>query len=574
MKKLLPFALLLAALNAMAQVTTLKPLKINNQSLVVAANWSSISAATYEKEKAKVSSGANTVVLEFPNAYTPKAKYELWNIDDTSQKILGTLSGTKVEFSITVPAYSTTTKALRFQVAEVDATTNVLLELTINKPALQLSTPVLGSACDTCIRRDYRIKYDFNENAIYTRNFYISKPNTKLLRRRFANLPWVGKAMSFSVTNINTFKFDISVTTAGVDLYPQSSTILDKAMAPPANVAVAAEEDLDEQLKQAIVDLGVASATMQLALSNSGDCVNVCPIINGWVSTANQFFNTYYGFSAAGETLDSFLTNKVKTVFSGLSDDEKKKLTDAIAAFAKVRMAGVAPLVYLVPQVQNYDQYEFILNIKPKTGIPASSIVDNQSIDVDILGGFRVDVSTGLIVTGLYDYKYSLRGDSTTIRNGKNTQDSVINRRHQVIRDANNKYDFGLASLIHFYPRLTKSINVGLNMGAAVTLFNGPKFRYLVGGSLLIGRYNRFAINAGWAMGFVDRLSSVHASSGAIYIPKASDLKMQKVFSYEPYIGVTYNIALKSRAPTAAKGATDPPKKDDSEKSDNSKSDN
>ena len=154
-------------------------------------------------------------------------------------------------------------------------------------------------------------------------------------------------------------------------------------------------------------------------------------------------------------------------------------------------------------------------------------------VPVEVLGGFKIDFSTGLFVSNLIDHKYAITSDSILSAN-----DTL--RGYRILRNEEGKIKLGLSAMMHLYYRFSSIINVGLNFG--VGIIPDQSVSYLGGGSLIFGNENRFIISGGVMLGSVERLSSLIKEKN-LYpdIPLQNDLTVKEL-DFGWYLGISYNL--------------------------------
>lgn len=105
-------------------------------------------------------------------------------------------------------------------------------------------------------------------------------------------------------------------------------------------------------------------------------------------------------------------------------------------------------------------------------------------------------------------------------------------------------WDVSIGGLGHFYWKVSPCTRIGPSVGISISPFDG-KSRYLLGGSVLLGREKMVGINIGWAFAKVKELSSVVLmDEEGMYLPKGSTAvptidRINNSF----YFGLTYNLA-------------------------------
>lgn len=439
--------------------------------------------------------------------------------------------------------------------------------LVIADPGIKL-TPCVG-----CEALGNVVTYNFSNNVLT--NEKIKEDNSgrtvesKLLRRRWTNLPYVNQNLAFNIINVNPFKYDISISDSQrifTTEVPASLIGLFSLPANPSAVAAGEEDQPDPttakkkaNLQQAIAELEEMVKSKTIFFQSAADCYNPCEALVRITDEVNAYFTKNLGFS--GETtLEAFLLKSISTSFDTAQDKQTiASMQAAIKAYTTFRFMASGKFSYRILQLKDVDQYIFKVNITPKTGIAAGARVINQEVAVDILGGFKVDVSSGLFLTDLTDHRYSIRPDSTVIKTANGYADSIVyNKRGVLTQQRMGKEDFGVYSMMHFYPKLTKNVNLAFSLGAGVSLSDKPKLRYLSGISLLAGKVSKLILSYGVAMGFRDELSDKYkADGGAYYVPyNESKLEFKKVFKTMHFVSLGFSLPLMKKKENTASASS------------------
>lgn len=192
--------------------------------------------------------------------------------------------------------------------------------------------------------------------------------------------------------------------------------------------------------------------------------------------------------------------------------------------------AKIAPI-----QIKNYDKIHFEVR------------KDNRSIsvldyDFNIRGGWKVDFSTGILLTTLRDYSYFYQQTKTetvseTDSNGTTT--TKVKNFGYIKEDRNNPMNWGVAVLAHFYPRTGTIFNSSMSLGFLVQQSN---VRVMAGGSILLGREQRTSLSAGLAFGSVKRLSQDLNTNTEYEIKSPSSVTTRDLNQFGLFCSLTYNF--------------------------------
>lgn len=140
-----------------------------------------------------------------------------------------------------------------------------------------------------------------------------------------------------------------------------------------------------------------------------------------------------------------------------------------------------------IPLVVEGDEVNYSIQIAPRDSLhfPTSRIVDiNRTIDV--YWYWQPSFSSGLFLSYLTDENYLIRSSQTD---------------ETILEEGNSKVDFGVNALTHYAFKLSPSVGLGAHLGAGIILKENPSLQLLFGGSMIIGKDNRWALNAGVAVG-------------------------------------------------------------------------
>lgn len=383
------------------------------------------------------------------------------------------------------------------------------------------------AVCTPCAYDGRSLTFDFADKSL-TRSKRPSPSKVKILGAK------VGKPFMLIIKNINPFRDSIIISQETANYNTDVPDIFTKAF---FSTALKGENDVSQLLAD-VLELGNQVDAIINSLKNSRECDKICEVIQNAKNDAEAQFKNY-GFDPSKKDLVSFLADELQNI----NEVYKDKVAAVLAkyqSFINTRNY----FNYLVPQVQNVDEYIFTLSILPKSGEKLATNIDHQPISVKTVGGFKFDFSSGLFMTGLRDQQFTLKPDSTVIQNSYGGDSIVFNKRNQIIKlNDNKKVDFGVSALMHCYPRITPYFNVGLSLGAGVSVGPDPSIRYLGGVSFLFGKSGRLSLTYGCAAGFIDALADGYQN---LQYTSQSDAKVltKKVFRTRSFWGIGFNIPL------------------------------
>lgn len=205
----------------------------------------------------------------------------------------------------------------------------------------------------------------------------------------------------------------------------------------------------------------------------------------------------------------------------------------------------VTPIRYDIKQVPNHDELLFDIRIKPKNGIATAIYTDTLPISLPIFGGFKIDVSPGLFYSFHRQHQYTLRSDSTAVTSGSTT---TYTKFKTIVTEDQPRGNIGFSTLLHFYSRWGKDVNVALSLGPGLTLDESPQLRYLVGGSVIFGRSNRIALSGGYSFGKIKKLSGRYTDNKTVVTD--TTVETYSVLKGAGFVALSYNIPFIKRKKT------------------------
>jgi hypothetical protein len=229
----------------------------------------------------------------------------------------------------------------------------------------------------------------------------------------------------------------------------------------------------------------------------------------------------------------------VKNNFSNINSTDLMRATTALQNIKDYSLYAINTF-----QIKNMDEIR----------LSVSYIKDNVAVSVDpdpfvfpVLGGLKLDFSTGFFFSNLNDRKYIIADApsitrSTTLPDGT-VQDQTVSMR-KVIEETNSKYKIGFGILSHFYPRLSKWFSLGFTSG--FILKDDLAVQFPIGGSLMFGRQSRIILSAGKVFGEANTLSNRYTVGTEIEASSVtnvnSDNLVTKKFGSGWFFAITYNF--------------------------------
>ncbi|OMP75123.1 hypothetical protein [[Flexibacter] sp. ATCC 35208] len=354
--------------------------------------------------------------------------------------------------------------------------------------------------------------------------------------------------LSFEIINVNPQAFDIEITDRADRTNIESNSLLELLAFGGGKAAAGAVQGkethkITQEDKIRVAMYLYSKEIEELLLLLQQYCIYKQNDIIQFKLDAKKQIDHYFVKNlgkAAVQTISSFLAQSIPT-----PTEADTKLIDAFLKNYYSLPAAYYKNITQIPAVDgSYDKIAFVFSVKAKVNTPYKTIVSEKSVNAWTKGGFKVDVSTGLYYSGLQDEKYAIRADSTIMKSSAGA-DSVTDKRSQLYKESNGKGEFGFASFMHFYPKISPGFNISANIGAGVTFSEKTRIRYLAGLGFLIGQENRIAINAGYILGNVNKLSRQYADGDKTklsYAEAGKEIVYTPKFSAQPFVSLTYNI--------------------------------
>jgi hypothetical protein len=187
-------------------------------------------------------------------------------------------------------------------------------------------------------------------------------------------------------------------------------------------------------------------------------------------------------------------------------------------------------------------------NVKIEIKDSQNRIVNIIPLSFNNRNGFKLDFSTGFfnIFQKITTYE---KLNATSFQNGINTTVDSVFEIKELNKGTNN---LSIGILAHGYCRSRSYISPGAAFGFSYTL-ETKQLNILAGGSLLLGKEQRFILNAGIAFSKVKELTlyKVGVPYDKSFLNNTTDLKLSEKMKGSLFVGITYNLGtLKTRTET------------------------
>jgi hypothetical protein len=205
-------------------------------------------------------------------------------------------------------------------------------------------------------------------------------------------------------------------------------------------------------------------------------------------------------------------------------------LLDNLKEFKKTRNEKILPGLSKI--TSTYDKLMYFANNEPSFITPALTIdkdmhtiliyrrnLDEKEkflvdkINIEPKCGFKIDISTGLFISGLYDQEFKLKSRDSIYNqeyiSGDTIADSLAFGTYKAIyRQDALPVSFGGMIFLNAHTQNPGIFNYGISIGFGALFNDQARLTYSAGLSGIIGKKQRFILNIGAAIGQVDRLET------------------------------------------------------------------
>lgn len=224
------------------------------------------------------------------------------------------------------------------------------------------------------------------------------------------------------------------------------------------------------------------------------------------------------------------LTNELRD-YSSLKGDFLKTYNNTIETIVR-RYSLLASIDFSkkFTRIKVEDTDEFIIKLTAINKITQSTSEFNV-IDLPVLKVLKIDFSTGIFFSNLYDQSFT-RSISV---------DTSGTSSYKIKNFDSGKISFGAMGYINFHTQLRQPLNYGISIGAGLMFNQATKLVLSPTASILFGKYQRFILHGGVSFAQVNRIFSAYdknANVPADYIPETK-LEVRS----ELLIGLSYNLS-------------------------------
>jgi len=252
-----------------------------------------------------------------------------------------------------------------------------------------------------------------------------------------------------------------------------------------------------------------------------------------FIEKKKLFNDSYQSILMELEVFDSARINKVLPNFT-----KTMIVYEKLQSLAANEPLYVTTSVPISKDVQTINIYKYNPETKVKEPYDALS--------VQLTRGFRIDVSGGLFVSGLSDYKYNpYTKDSiftSTYLSSGTIRDTLISDKFTAFyKEKNLKVSYGGMIFLHGHSQNSSMFNYGGYLGLGALFNEKTRWAGSLGFSLIIGRSQRCFIDIGAVISQVDRLKKPYIADN-FYQGVINEVPDAQVWRASWMLGVSWKI--------------------------------
>ncbi|RYE27751.1 MAG: hypothetical protein EOP48_34285, partial [Sphingobacteriales bacterium] len=297
----------------------------------------------------------------------------------------------------------------------------------------------------------------------------------------------VGNSVAFEIINVNPEAYSLSIKDTSVSIFQDANDMLARYLTPFSNpdiVAAGTNPDgkaPEDPATKRIYQVRAAIITIDAALNDFASnqiyaCENLhFKLIDNKIEArkrVDQFLEGAPLNKPKGKSLDQFMRDELNIT------KEDSTIYKVTIQLYKTLPASYYHMEYSTKTYGGKDRIDFTYSIIAKPNTPYMDKARGEIASIYIIGGFKVDVSTGLYYAPwLRNDVYTLRSDSDMVANGT-VLDTIRGKR---LIDDRNFGEFGFVSYLHFYKKECPGFGWGGHIGVGLSLNDQIKPRYFFG---------------------------------------------------------------------------------------------
>lgn len=253
-----------------------------------------------------------------------------------------------------------------------------------------------------------------------------------------------------------------------------------------------------------------------------------------------EFLNLYKKFNSSftrlKDALREFKNSHAKEILAGLNK--------TILAYDKLKVY-MTEIPNIVTRAVPITKDLHTITIYTKE-IGKEGRIKYDYIDIEPTRGFKIDIAGGVFYSGLYDENFTKKSKDSIytkqyLVNGVTRDTTVQESFAAVYKKDQFKGSFGGMLFIHAHSQNACWLNYGVYLGFGALFNDQTRWAGSFGGSLLLGKSQRFSINPGIVLGQVERLSPPYKMD-TWYRESLDNVPTYKAWKTNFILGFSWNI--------------------------------
>ncbi len=292
---------------------------------------------------------------------------------------------------------------------------------------------------------------------------------------------------------------------------------------------------------------------------------NKIPDTSWFVETEKALSDSIFQFKTVFDSLekqrkkapDTCFAKEIESILKAkmfLQESESQHKYQTSPAFRKIMItySNLTDWAFRVPLIvtRSYTVSKDMRRIKiykQEKGSDNKKLYD--IINVKMTRGFKIDVSGGLFVSGLYDAKFTLYSKDSIFTSQyikydsvPTLADSLVNDKFTAIYPQNNtKVSFGGMMFLNAHTQNASFVNYGFYLGIGALFSDQTRWSGSFGGSLILGRNQRFTFHAGVVLAQVNRLSQPYETD-VFYRKTFDEIPISSLWKASWLVGFSWQI--------------------------------
>lgn len=286
------------------------------------------------------------------------------------------------------------------------------------------------------------------------------------------------------------------------------------------NIFTTVKNSIDEKLSEYVPTIKLENCYIPLSCTGAYSSGDLKQIQKKLIDKMNEVKSSVKDQS----TKNTRYYMELDTLLKDYSVKYETLMNTVINEYGQLQYVEFTQIYYNQP-VGNTD--EFNINVSIKNTVRNKSLT--YAIYIPVRKFIKIDFSAGVFYTGL--------------RNQSFEKQKLDDSTYQINPFDESKFSFGPMGVINFHTFVSPTFKAGLFVGSGLVFNDKTKVIFSLGGSILIGKYQRMILHAGVSLAQVNRISSMYNGQpfkDAAYVPQTIQ-KWDNSF----LVGLTWNLTNK-----------------------------